>query len=1010
MDVRAPGNFRLKTSANQDAIAKAIDNITARFKGDLHLDGLTRTIYSNDASVYQEMPAVVAMPRDADDVRLLIELARETRTSLIPRAGGTSLAGQVVGGGIVVDVSRFMNRVLAIDPENRSVTVQPGVIRDELNMALAGHGLFFAPETSTSNRATIGGMLGNNSCGANSIVYGTTRENVLAVTGLLADGSLATFGNAEVVTGGETTSQRVLHQTYECIAPQQIQRQIRDRYPDPEVTRRNTGYALDRLVDSIIVEDSGRTIFDPCQLLAGSEGTLMFTTAIDLKCHPLPPTQRVLLCPQFESVDQALRATRMVMQYPVFGCELIDHLVIEGAARNLEQREHLEFLVGAPRAVLIVDLRGECEAEVNSMAQRIAGDLGSEGLGYAFPEIRGQQIAAVQQVRKAGLGVVANVAGDSKPVTVIEDTAVSVNRLPDYIADVDGMLQERFGVSCVHYGHAGAGELHLRPVLNLKDGDDVLRFRDIATEVAAIVRRYRGSLSGEHGDGRLRGEFLASMIGEANYQLLRDVKAIWDPDNIFNPGKIVDAPSMTASLRYPKKATSAGQVETAFRFSDSGSLLQAAEMCSGSGDCRKTHLTGGVMCPSYMATRDERDSTRARANTLRTVMTESNSDRETRTLDDPRIKEVMNLCLSCKGCKSECPSNVDMAKMKAEFLHQWQSVHGIPFRNRFIAGFADSARWASRLPAAANWIAGNRVTGQWLKWLVGFHPRRTLPRLHRVSLRKWFASNSHSLAVAEPAKRGDVWLFCDEFTNFNDVNVGIAAVEVLTALGFQVHVADHGESGRAAISQGMLTRAKSLANDNVRRLSTTLQGNDWPLIGIEPSALLTLRDEVPSLVDESLIESAQAVASRAFLIDEFLEQQIDAGRVESSAFSDRAQTIRLHGHCHQKVLSSLKPTIRMLQLPKNYRVRLIPSGCCGMAGAFGYEREHYDVSMKIGELVLFPTIRREDPASLIAAGGTSCRHQIFDGTGRTALHPVEILRDALRVSHDEPTSLHGSAM
>ena len=993
--IHQPQNF-------SDAIAQ----LRLKLAGTITVAELDRTIYSTDASVYQERPAAVAFPQNDSDIRLLIELANETGVGLIPRTAGTSLSGQVVGDGIIVDVSRHFTKILEINAEERWVRVQPGVIRDELNMALAEHGLMFGPETSTSNRAMIGGMLGNSSCGSNSIVYGATRDQTLEVTGFLSDGSRVTFGLGQTEDKLNLFKEHVTSETVRLLSDSGTQQRIRDQFPHPDVSRRNTGYAVDRLIESeAFGGDEGPLNF--CHLIAGSEGTLFFATEIKLRCHRLPPPQSALLCPHFESVDQATRAAQIVMRHhhaaieanttkqsdgqypsPIFACELIDHFILEGAARNLEQQKNLGFVEGTPAAVVIVDLRAHERDSIQEKATEIIADLKAAKLGYAFPLLFDEALAGIWQVRKSGLGVVANVVGDTKPVTLVEDTAVRVDVLPEYIAEVNELLLGKYNAQCVHYGHVGAGEIHLRPMVDLKTEEGVRAFRQIATDVAAIVKKHRGSLSGEHGDGRLRGEFLESMIGAENYELLRSIKKIWDPNGIFNPGKIIDAPPMDTSLRYSQTPTR--EVATVMDFSETGGLQRAAEMCSGSGDCRKTELTGGVMCPSYMATRNEKDTTRARANVLRQVLTGASDS--VVPLNDSRLTEVMKLCLACKGCKSECPSNVDVAKMKAEVQHADHVANGVPVYARRIAGFASRMKLASKVPRLSNWLMSNSVTSGLLKRHLGFHTDRNLPQLHPKTLRAWFANHTPPTSGGH---RGDVLLFCDEFTNYLDVPAGIATVEVLERLGYRVSIPNHGESGRASISKGVLTDAKRMAEQNVRVLADAIGDGNRKIVGIEPSALLTLRDEYLVLVDSSLREQARLVADRAMLIDEFVAELMAADEIDREQFTQDACSIRLHGHCHQKALSSLKSTINMLQLPKNYRVKIINSGCCGMAGSFGYERDNFQVSMDIGELVLFPAVRKEASDSLIAAGGTSCRQQIFDGTGRVALHPVEILRAAM---------------
>ena len=982
-------------TVNAQAAHDALKALESSFAGEIRIDQLTRTLYSTDASAYQETPLAVAFPKNDSDIVALVKLAGDLGVGLIPRTAGTSLAGQVVGAGIVVDVSRHFTRILEINSEEKWVRVQPGVIRDELNRELESHGMLFGPETSTSNRAMIGGMVGNNSCGSNSVVYRSTRDHTLEIKAVLSDGSQATFKAVDQKqfadnSGPENSLESTIYRNTKAIlADPEVREEIKREFPKPEIPRRNTGYAIDLLMDAAAVDPSSDKDFDFCKLLAGSEGTLCFITEVKLNCLPLPPPVSGLQCAHFESVDQALRATQIAVRHSPYAVELIDHFILEGAARNIEQRANAVFVDGKPGAILVTEIRGQSESEVRAATDRLESELKSAELGYSYPVLIGDETTKVWQLRKAGLGIVANVPGDEKPCAVIEDTAVAVADLPEFIREFNTILETRFGLQCVHYAHAGSGEIHLRPILNLKTQKGNEQFREVAAAIAVLVKKYKGSLSGEHGDGRLRGEFLESMIGEQNYQLIKRVKQIWDPNNVFNPNKIVDTPPMNAQLRYaPGQQTR--DLETVFDFSHEQGILRAAELCSGSGDCRKTQFAGGTMCPSYHATRDEKDSTRGRANMLRHVLT--NPTNQTQPLDNEDLKQVMDLCLSCKGCKRECPSNVDVGKMKAEFLQGYYDVHGVPARAQRIANFAGNMKLASKAPWLFNFVASNFATGPLVKRFAGFSRHRSLPKLSKTPLQSWFARHStHENA----GTKGKVFLFADEFTNYNDTPVGIATVELLERLGYSVEIPEHVESGRAAMSKGLLRRAKSLANQNVKLLAPLIS-ESTPLIGIEPSAILSFRDEYPQLVDSGLRQSANELSRNVLMIDEFIGRLIEQNEIRSDQFTGKPQTIRLHGHCHQKALASLKPTIQMLQLPTGYRVRLIPSGCCGMAGSFGYEAEHYDISMQIGELVLFPTLRAEAADSLVAAPGTSCRHQIADGTGRTALHPVEILRAAMK--------------
>ncbi len=980
-------------SADPVETVSALNALRDQFEGEIQIDPLTRTIYSTDASAYQETPLAVVFPKSDADIIQLVHLANQQKIGLIPRTAGTSLAGQVVGSGLVVDVSRHLTNILEINVEENWVRVQPGVIRDELNLELKKYGMLFGPETSTSNRAMIGGMVGNNSCGSNSVVYGSTRDHTLEIAGVLSDGSKASFSGLNT---GEFDSKcqsenpfesRIYRETRELLGNSSTRDEITREFPKPEIPRRNTGYALDLLMDASALDEQSEKQFNFCNLLAGSEGTLFFTTEIKLNCIPLPPPISGLQCAHFKTVDHALRATQIAVKHSPYAVELIDQFILQGAARNIEQKENTNFVEGIPGAILVTEIRGASEEDVLLNTDRLEKEMRNANLGYSFPVLFGHDTKKVWDLRKAGLGIIANAPRDEKPCAVIEDTAVAVADLPDFIREFNVILKDQFGFQCVHYAHAGSGEIHLRPILNLKTEKGNHQFRKVAAVIAKLVKKYQGSLSGEHGDGRLRGEFLEDMIGSKNYETVQKTKQLWDPNNVFNPYKIVDTPPMHTQLRYsPGQKTR--DIKTVFDFSNEQGIQRAAEMCNGSGDCRKTHLAGGTMCPSYMATKNENDTTRARANMLRHVLT--NPTNEQHPLDNQELLQVMDLCLSCKGCKRECPSNVDVGKMKAEFLQGYYDVHGVPARTRRIANFSTAMKYASKAPRLFNFLVNHTATHSLIKRFAGFSSRRSIPKLQSTTLKKWFKKHTpHEFAGTV----GKVYLFCDEFTNYHDTHVGIATVELLERIGYAVELPVHVESGRAAMSKGMLRLAKSFANQNVTELAN-LVNQETPLIGIEPSAILSFRDEYPQLVDSNLTRDAEELGQHCLMIDEFIARLIENGKIQSSLFLEKEQVIRLHGHCHQKALASLKPTIQMLQLIKGHRVRLIPSGCCGMAGSFGYESEHYDVSMQIGELVLFPTVRDEPSDSLIAATGTSCRNQIFDGTGRTALHPVEILRQA----------------
>jgi FAD/FMN-containing dehydrogenase/Fe-S oxidoreductase len=972
----------------ESKLYKALAQLEINFKGDMHIDDATRLIYATDASAYREKPLAVALPRDAADIKLLIQSAKANGFSLIPRAAGTSLAGQVVGNGVIVDISRYMTQIIELNANERWVRVQPGVILSELNKYLEPHGLFFGPETSTANRCMMGGMLGNNACGAHSLVYGSTRDHTLEIKALLSDGSEAVFGELDNESFQQKCAQNNLEgEVYktlnEILSNPQNQQQIREAYPDASIKRRNTGYAIDLLLDTAPFTPGAPKI-NLSKLLAGSEGTLAFTTEIKLNLVPLPPKAKALVCVHFESIVNALKANLIALKFQPVSVELMDKTVMDLTKENIEQAKNRFFVKGDPAAILIVEF---AEADFETTDQKITAmetAMREAGFGNHFPVVKGADMSRVWDLRKAGLGVLNNMSGDAKPVPVIEDTAVNPQVLPDYIRDFDEMLA-KYGKNCVYYAHVATGELHLRPVLNLKDPVDVELFYTIARETALLVKKYKGSLSGEHGDGRLRGEFIPLMVGEQNYSLLKKIKASWDPQHIFNPNKIVDTPKMNTALRYtPGQETR--KIDTIFDWSKDMGILRAAEKCNGTAACRKTEVTGGTMCPSYMATRDEKASTRARANILREMLTTSTKDNP---FDHPEIYEVMDLCLSCKACKSECPSSVDVAKLKAEFLQHYYDANGAPLRAKMIANIIQINKLGSVWPAFTNLMMNNPLTSKLLMPMLGFAPERSLPTLYKTTLDKWFKKN-------KPARTNGrkIYLFNDEFTRFNDTNIGIQTILLLTKLGYEVVIPKHIESGRTFLSKGFLRKAKKIAIQNVKQLAPLINENN-PLIGIEPSAILTFRDEYPELVDAEMRPAADQLAKNCFTIEEFLSHEFQKGKISQDLFTKEKREILYHGHCQQKSIASTKEALAILNIPENYTVTEIKSGCCGMAGSFGYEKEHYDVSMKVGELVLFPAVRKASAATILAASGTSCRHQIHDGTQKDALHPVEILYQAL---------------
>ncbi len=964
------------------------DKLRKNFEGDILLDELSKIIYATDASVYREKPLAVVLPKTKNDVKLIVKFALENNISIIPRAAGTSLAGQVVGGGIVVDISKYMDKILELNTEEKWVKVQPGVVLDELNIFLKGHGLFFGPETASGSRCMLGGMFGNNSCGSHSILYGSTRDHVLEANVILSDGSgvcFKTMKKEELVEkcNGVSLENKIYKNLYEILSDQKNQKELINEYPTQEINRRNNGYAIDQLLKCNAF-GMGEADFNVCKLLAGSEGTLAFTTEIKLNLVSLPPKVVGVIAIHMNSLEEAFKANLVALKFKPGAVELIDGKILEYAKVNIEQKKNRFFIKGDPAALVVVDFARDSEEEIKQIANELERELRKENYGYHFPLLLNDDVNKVWSLRKAGLGLLGNIPDDKRTEQFIEDTCVRPIDLPNFMNEFRQILKKN-NLDSAYYAHLGSGELHLTPMMNLKDSFDVKLFYTITKEIAHLVKKYKGSLSGEHGDGRLRGEFIPIVIGEYNYQLCKEIKKVWDPKNIFNPGKIVDTVAMNTNLRFEvdKKPK---EISTIYDFSATRGILRAAEKCNGSADCRKTDLIGGTMCPSYRATREEKNSTRARANALRELLTRS---QKTNPFDHNEIYEVMDLCLSCKACKSECPSGVDMAKMKSEFLQHYYDANGIPLRTKLIAYLPKINSIISNYSSIVNLFLKSKLINQ----LIGFSSSRNLPLLSKNTFLNWYKKNKNRYKKIN-YPNGKLFLFIDEFTNYNESELGVKTFLLLTHLGYEVVVPKHLESGRTFITKGLLRNAKKIANENISLLKDVIN-SETPLVGIEVSAILSFRDEYLDLVDANLKTDADRISESTFTIEEFLSVETKKGKISSSSFTNDFKKIKLHGHCQQKAIASTKTTIDVLSLPQNYEVEEIPSGCCGMAGAFGYEKEHYDLSMKVGELVLFPAVRKENSDTIICAPGTSCRHQIKDGTDRIAFHPVEIIYNAL---------------
>ncbi len=971
-----------------------------------YTDSLHKIAYATDASVYREIPYGVAYPETIEDIQELMRMARERNTHLIPRAGGTSIAGQVVGNGIVVDISKHWNHIIEINQEDKWARVEPGVVRDEMNIALKPYGLFFSPETSTSNRCCIGGMFGNNSCGTHSLVYGSIRQHVIACKGILSDGTLF---DTEKIDRTNSLLYKILTQLETWASDDKICKLIEENYPDKSLQRRSCGYAIDEAIE-MVLKNPGLAL---CKLLAGSEGTLAFITEIKVSLDLLPPKEIMVVCGHCDTLDKSFEANLVALKHHPTAIELMDGDILELSKGNAEQQKNKIFVEGDPAALLIIELRADTREELDKQAKSLEKDLLESGLVYLNTRVYGADVVKVWALRKSGLGILGGMKGDAKPMGVIEDTAVAPKYMPAYMKDFQEMTH-RLGANVVYYGHISTGELHLRPIINLKTKEGQILFRNLATETARLVKKHRGSISGEHGDGRLRGEFIKMLYDDETYELMRQVKQCWDPEGMFNLHKIVDTLPMDSMLRFDIDQhydieIRLGSDKTYFNWkaafdecttpgatgakSQMNALMCSIEQCNGAGDCRKSNLIGGTLCPAYKVTGDELKTTRARANVIREILTRGG--------DYAQVKEELDSCLACKGCKSECPSNVDMTRLRAEVLQHYYDEHGIPFRSFMVSRMAQIEQLGSLARPIYNFFAKWSPSSYLIKKIIRFSTERQIPTLSRYSMRKLVAKEQALYRIARPKKK--VYLFADEFTNLQEAELGLTFAKLMMRLGYKIEIPKHVESGRAAISKGCLKYAKKFAVKNVELLKGKVS-KSHPLIGIEPSCILSFRDEYPDLVPSYMRKEALDLAKNCLLYDEFLMKEISEGNISVDDFKDVKMEIWLHGHCHQKALVGVDKTAKALDiLLSGAKVNVIPSGCCGMAGSFGYEKENYKTSLAIGEMILFPIVRKamstniSDIPTIVTAPGISCRQQILDGTGVKAVHPIEVLYKMLKV-------------
>ena len=955
-----------------------------RVSGEVRFDPFSRVLYSTDASIYQMEPVGVVIPRSVEDVLAVVEVARDNGIPVLPRGGGTSLAGQTVNHAIVLDFSKYLNQVLEINQGEHWVRVRPGIVLDQLNKQLASHNLQYAPDPTTANRACVGGGIGNNTCGAHSVIYGKTLDHVKELEVVLADGTLTHFrsldtAELEAKLGG-TGLESDIYRGVRSIA-QENASEIEARYP--KILRRVSGYNLDEFVSDYP--------FNLSRMVVGSEGTLCVVTEAKLNLVPRP-TMTALSILHFADIVEASEATRDVLKHEPSSIEVMDKILLDRSRESLGHSRNLSFIEGDPGALLVVEFYGESEAELVAKMEALKEDMARRRLGYAWVNLMDRAAqASVWNLRKAGLGLLMSIRGDAKPLPFVEDTAVEPENLGPFVRRFDEIVRNH-GTEAAYYGHASVGCLHIRPLVSLKDSQGIENMVSIADEISDLVLEFGGSMSGEHGDGIVRGVWTEKMFGSQIYQGLREVKRTFDPQGIMNPGKIIDCPPMTENLRYgiEYKAVS---IPTRLDFSADTNYAGAVEMCNGMGACRKLD---GSMCPSYMATKEEEHSTRGRANLLRAALSGLLPEG---SIASRRLYQALDLCLECKACKAECDSGVDMAKLKYEFLAQYHQVNGMPLRNRLFAHIDRVNRLGSRLAPLSNWAARSFMGKLAASAMLGIHPKRSLPPFARQTLPKWFKSrgNSSGSPLSKVAqKKGHVMkdrmvvLFNDTFMNYNYPQVGKAAVELLEAAGFQVELANARCCGRPMISNGLLEEATANARYNVDLLHAYVD-QGIPIIGCEPSCLLTFRDEYPELLKD---EKSRQVSEHAYLIDEFLMMLQEKGELDLK-FQDVPKKVLFHGHCHQKALAGTSSSLGALRLPPGYQVELVNAGCCGMAGAFGFTREHFQISMAIGEQALFPAVNAKDTEWEVAVSGVSCRQQIEDGTGRKARHLVEILREAL---------------
>ena len=937
---------------------------------DVLIDEYSLGMYSTDASHYQIFPSAVVLPKNESEVRKAIAAARKYKMKILPRGGGTSLGGQTVGEGLVIDFSKYMNGIIEFNEKERWVRVQPGVIRDELNKEMAKYNLQYAPDPATSSRANVGGMVGNNSSGTKSILYGKTVDHILEAKVLLADGTelhLKKFSPTEYENkAGEQTREGNIYREFQNIIHRNKE-EIKQHFP--KVMRRVGGYNLDEFVYT----DN----WNLAKLITGSEGTLAVTLEVKLNLEPLPKFQSVVVV-HFSELLEAIKAVQTILTYKPSAVEILDKSVLDMSRENLITNRHCHFIEGDPAAILIVEFYGDTLEDVTDRPRKLINELKNSNIGYAYPFfLTGKDFEDVWLVRKKGLGLMMGIRGDKRALSFIEDAAIPIEFLPEYIDQVLKICKKH-NTAVSMYAHASVGVIHVQPLLDLRLQEDIENLKNIADETFELVVKYGGSWSGEHGDGLVRSAYNERFFGTQLYNAFKDVKHLFDPENSMNPGKIVEAETIEHNLRYGTKYTDR-PVKTEFQYRSENSFGESVHMCTGVGECRK--LSGGTMCPSFKATRDEEHSTRGRANALRLAMSGQLDDEG---MGSKRLHQVLDLCLSCKACKSECPSNVDMAKMKSDVLQIYYDEHGITLRDRLIRDSSKAAaRFSGKISGMINSIQRNKFFKSSLQKLAGFDKRRTLPEYAKEPFYKWF----HKVGNNNFKSSKQVVLFADTYLNFHDPQIGVSALQLLNACGYQVILANVGCCQRPKISHGFLRDAKMQGAKTIEGLKKYLDAG-LKIVVCEPSCASALNDDLADLIENEVV--ATQLKQQVMMIDVFLSEEIEAGNINAE-FECIAENILIHGHCHQKALYSTNGMKNIFGKTRQ-TVKEIPSGCCGMAGSFGYEKEHYDISKKIGEEILFPAVRSMQKETILVANGFSCRHQIEDFTGIKPKHWVEAIR------------------